>query len=173
MTSASMIDALNAAPVADAEAALLKCCGCARWAHDIAAARPFADRDALFARADAAWQDATEAEVREAIGHHPPIGADVDALRAKFAQTADWSSGEQAGIQGASEATLTALRDANVAYQARFGFIFLVCATGKTAAEMLALLQARIGNAPDIEWRIARGEQAKITHIRLDKLEFA
>lgn len=166
-----MIDGLNAAPAAVAEAMLLKCCGCARWARDVAAARPFADRDALFAAADAAWADATPAEVREAISHHPPIGADVDALRAKFAQTADWSSGEQAGVQGASEATLTALRDANVAYQARFGFIFLVCATGKTAAEMLALLQARIGNDPDDEWRIARGEQAKITRIRLDKLE--
>ncbi|MGK0362797.1 MAG: 2-oxo-4-hydroxy-4-carboxy-5-ureidoimidazoline decarboxylase [Bradymonadia bacterium] len=171
MISVAVIDALNAAQPAVVQAMLLKCCGCVRWTRDVTAARPFADRDGLFATADAAWRDASQAEVCEAIGHHPPIGADVDALRAKFAQTAEWSSGEQAGIEGASEATLTALRDANVAYHARFGFIFLVCATGKTAAEMLALLQARIGNDPADEWRIARGEQAKITRIRLDKLE--
>lgn len=166
-----MISHLNALPTAEAEAALLTCCGCERWASDVAAARPFSDREALNAAADKAWRAATEAEVREAIGHHPPIGADVEALRAKFAATADWSSGEQAGIQGASEATLTALRDANVAYRDRFGFIFLVCATGKTAAEMLDLLRARLPNDPADEWRVARAEQGKITRIRLEKLE--
>lgn len=161
---------LNALDVAEARAALLTCCGCVRWADDVAAERPYADLDALMAAADAAWADATEAEVREAISHHPQIGADVSKLRAKFASTADWSSGEQAGVQGASEETLLALRDANVAYADRFGYIFLVCATGKSAAEMLAMLRARLIHDPADEWRVARGEQGKITRIRLEKL---
>lgn len=162
--------AFNALDGSAAAAALISCCGCVRWAEEVAAQRPFASRDALIAMAEAAWRDSTPAEVREAISHHPAIGADVARLRAKFAATADWSAGEQAGVQGASEAVLEALRDANVAYADRFGYIFLVCATGKTAAEMLALLQARLGNDPADEWRIAHGEQAKITTIRLEKL---
>lgn len=162
--------AFNALDPAAAEAALMTCCGCARWARDVARGRPHATLDALIAAADAAWRDSTAAEVREAIAHHPEIGADVAKLRAKFAATATWSQGEQAGVQGASEAILLALRDANVAYKARFGYIFLVCATGKTAAEMLDLLTARLGNDPADEWRVARGEQGLITRIRLEKL---
>lgn len=165
-----MIAWLNALETPAAEAALRTCCGCERWAADVAAGRPYADAAALFAAADAAWQIATEAEVREAISHHPQIGADLDRLRAKFAATADWSAGEQAGIAQADEATLTALRDANLAYAERFGYIFLVCATGKSAAQMLALLRARLPNDPAEEWQIARAEQGKITRIRLEKL---
>lgn len=165
-----MITWFNGLSIQAAEAILLTCCGCRRWAGDVAAGRPYVDLESLNAASDNAWRAATQAEVREAISHHPQIGADMDRLREKFAATADWSAGEQAGIAQADDTTLTALRDANVAYADRFGYIFLVCATGKSAAQMLNLLQARLPNDPDEEWQIARTEQGKITRIRLEKL---
>jgi 2-oxo-4-hydroxy-4-carboxy-5-ureidoimidazoline decarboxylase len=108
--------------------------------------------------------------VIEALAHHPRIGADLDELRKKYASTADWASGEQAGAASASEATLRALQAGNIAYEARFGHLFVVCATGKSASEMLALLEARLHNDAQTELRIAAAEQAKITRIRLEKL---
>jgi 2-oxo-4-hydroxy-4-carboxy-5-ureidoimidazoline decarboxylase len=101
--------------------------------------------------------------------HHPRIG-DVSKLREKYKATATWSSQEQRGVQEASEEVLQGLADGNREYEARFGFIFLVCATGKSAGEMLALLRERMNNEPEAELRIAAGEQAKITRIRLEKL---
>jgi OHCU decarboxylase len=91
-------------------------------------------------------------------------------LRARFAPTADWSAGEQAGVQGADAATLEALAEGNRRYLERFGHIFIVCASGLSAAEMLARLQARAGHAPEVELRVAAGEQARITRLRLEKL---
>ena len=111
-----------------------------------------------------------EADIVEAFGHHPEIGASLDALRDKFASTAQWASSEQASVAAATEQTLLALRDGNVAYRERFGFIFIVCATGKSAAEMLSLLEARLGNARDRELSIAAAEQGKITALRLAKI---
>ena len=90
----------------------------------------------------------------EAFAHHPEIGSDIASLRERFASTAAWSSAEQAGVAGADDATLEALRDGNVRYREKFGYVFLVCATGKTAAEMLALLRARLAN--DAGHRAAR-----------------
>jgi 2-oxo-4-hydroxy-4-carboxy-5-ureidoimidazoline decarboxylase len=110
-----------------------------------------------------------EADWREAFTHHPRIG-DVSKLREKFASTATWSSQEQKGVSGASEETIQALAQGNRAYEEKFGFIFLVCATGKSAEEMLALLRERMPNDAAAELRIAAGEQAKITRIRLEKL---
>ena len=98
------------------------------------------------------------------------IGADLDALRKKFASTATWASGEQSGVASADEETLRALQQGNIDYEARYGFIFIVCATGKSAGEMLAILQSRLNNDPETELRIAAAEQAKITRIRLEKL---
>ena len=105
----------------------------------------------------------------EAFAAHPRIG-DLDALRKKFASTANWCAGEQAGVAAADEAVLTALADGNRAYEARFGYIFIVCATGKSAAEMLAILTARLANDPEVELKVATAEQAKITRLRLEKL---
>ena len=100
---------------------------------------------------------------------HPRIG-DVEGLRRKYTATRDLSEREQAGVSTANDAVLTALAEGNRRYEARFGFIFIVCATGRTADEMLALLQERLGNERAAELRIAAGEQAKITAIRLDAL---
>jgi 2-oxo-4-hydroxy-4-carboxy-5-ureidoimidazoline decarboxylase len=111
-----------------------------------------------------------KADMLEAFSHHPEIGSDIASLRQRFAATAAWSSAEQAGVAGADDATLEALRDGNVRYREKFGYVFLVCATGKTAAEMLALLRARLAHDPDTELQIAAAEQAKITRLRLEKL---
>jgi 2-oxo-4-hydroxy-4-carboxy-5-ureidoimidazoline decarboxylase len=161
---------LDAAGDDDALALLRRCCGAERWARAMAARRPFGDDAALLAAADEVWAAMDRADVLEAFTHHPRIGADMDALRAKFRATADWSAAEQAGAAGASDEVLRALGDGNLRYEAKFGHIFIVCATGKTAAEMLALLEARMPNDPEVELRVAAGEQAKITKIRLEKL---
>ena len=101
--------------------------------------------------------------------HHPKIGS-VAELEKKFASTAKWASGEQAAVKDANQAVLQALSAGNEAYEAKFGYIFIVCATGKSAEEMLNLLKQRLPNSPEIEIEIAKGEQMKITIIRLKKL---
>lgn len=162
---------INALAEADAADAFARCCGAGRWVAGMLDARPFASTDALLAAADAIWAELGRDDYLEAFTHHPRIGADLASLRARYAPTAAWSQIEQAGVEQADEKTLTALRDQNVAYEARFGHIFIVCAAGKSAREMLALLTARLPNDPDAELRIAAGEQAKITRLRL--LRFA
>lgn len=167
MSAAAILDA---ASLADARAALARCCGAARWVEGMLARRPFHGDDALHAAADTVWATMTRADILEAFSHHPAIGSDIAALRAKFASTAGWSEGEQSAIAQADEATLLRLRDANVEYHRRFGFIFIVCATGKTAQQMLALLEARLSNDVATELRVAADEQARITRLRLYKL---
>lgn len=164
------LELLNALESSDAETRLLRCCGSKRWARTMSARRPFVSETQLFGVADEIWWRLGDGNWREAFGHHPEIGADVEKLREKFAATASWSSGEQAGVTGASEATLEALARGNRNYKERFGHVFLVCATGKTADEMLGLLEERIDNPAPNELRIAAGEQAKITKLRLAKL---
>lgn len=161
---------LNGSSVSAASEALLRCCGSTRWVEAMLTARPFASVQALHSAADRHWARATRDDILEAFGHHPRIGADIEQLRKKFASTAQWSAGEQSSVAAADEAILVSLRDRNLAYEDRFGHIFIVCATGKTAAEMLHILQGRLDNAPDDELAIAAEEQRKITHLRLDKL---
>ncbi len=172
---ASVVDALNRAPREQATVALAACCGAKRWVEAMVDARPFSNGLSLLVAAERIWQSLGRDDVLEAFSHHPRIGGDLKALREKFAhveaQSKDWSEGEQSGVAEAAEETLMALRDGNVAYEKRFGHIFIVCASGKTAAEMLALLQARMHNDPDAELAIAAGEQAKITKLRLAKLD--
>ena len=160
---------LNDLPAAEARAELLRCCGSSRWVKAMLARRPIADAATLFAAADEVWWSLEPAEWREAFAHHPRIG-DRDSLRARFATTAQWAAGEQAGVDEAAEELLASLAEANQAYEERFGYIFIVCATGKSAEEMLALLLARLPHPPQEEIRIAAGEQARITRLRLEKL---
>jgi len=154
-----------------AREALTRCCGATRWVRGMLARLPFASHTAMYAAAVEIWAQLGPDDYREAFGHHPEIGSDLAELRKRFTKTASWSENEQRAVQGASDATLHALRDGNQAYRERFGFSFIVCATGKSAEEMLALLQARLKHAPDLELGIAAAEQAKITHLRLEKLE--
>jgi len=132
---------------------------------------PFASHTTMTAAAVEIWAQLGPDDYREAFSHHPEIGADLDELRKKFANTADWSRAEQSAALGASEATLKALSEGNRAYRERFGFSFIVCATGKSAEEMLAMLRTRLKHEPDLELDIAATEQAKITHLRLEKLD--
>ena len=163
------LDALNALPHEDARRELLRCCGSLTWAERVTLARPFTDRMAFTACAERVWWSLEPDDWREAFAHHPRIG-DLDSLRKRFASTADWARNEQAGAAAASEETLVALADGNRAYEERFGFRFIVCATGKSAGQMLALLRDRLGHGPEVELRAAAGEQMKITSLRLEKL---
>ncbi len=167
----SLLGWLNALPADEAASTFKRCCGSSKWANSMAACRPFASLEAIHAAADDQWADVGRDDVLEAFSHHPKIGSDINELRKKFAATATWSAGEQDAVSGAPEAVLLGLRDGNVAYEDRFGHIFIVCATGKSADEMLEILQKRLGNSPEVEFAIAKGEQAKITHLRLDKME--
>lgn len=163
------LDRINAASPAESEAALFRCCGCAGWATAVTAARPFASTEALFDVAAKSWAKASRADILEAFSHHPRIG-DRESLRTRFPGTHAWSSAEQGAIEGAAESVLDELVQANDDYEARFGHIFIVCASGRTAPEMLALLRARLANDPDTELKIAAAEQMKITRLRLEKL---
>ncbi|MGC4088986.1 MAG: 2-oxo-4-hydroxy-4-carboxy-5-ureidoimidazoline decarboxylase [Polyangiaceae bacterium] len=164
------LERLNTLPAVEAAPMLERCCGARRWVEGMLAARPFASRQALYAHAEQVWAGLAAADFLEAFAHHPEIGANLDDLRRKFQATATWSESEQSGTAGASEAVLQALRSQNQAYRARFGYSFIVCATGKSASEMLALLQERLPNPPDTELAVAAAEQAKITRLRLEKL---
>ncbi|AHJ98249.1 2-oxo-4-hydroxy-4-carboxy-5-ureidoimidazoline decarboxylase [Hymenobacter swuensis] len=148
---------------------LRRCCGSSAWVEGLSQQFPFADTATLYQAATRTWNHLSEADWREAFAHHPKIG-DVGALREKFASTSTWAEGEQGAVRLASEDTLQALAAGNAAYEQRFGYIFIVCATGKSAAEMLALLQARLPNPPEQEIGVAAAEQDKITRIRLEKL---
>lgn len=163
------VGALNAMSPEEARAALLRCCGSQRWADAMTARRPFRSADDAFAVADELATGLHRKDWLEAFATHPRIG-DIDNLRRKFAETADWSAGEQADVAGATDDVLRDLAAGNADYEARFGHIFIVCATGKTATEMLALLRARLSNDPATELRLAAAEQAKITRLRLEKL---
>ncbi|PJJ54882.1 2-oxo-4-hydroxy-4-carboxy-5-ureidoimidazoline decarboxylase [Hymenobacter chitinivorans] len=160
---------LNSLPAPTRAEALAKCCGATAWVAQLNAAFPVADAAALFAQAHDIWYRLSEADWREAFTHHPKIG-DVNSLKEKFASTSQWAEGEQGAVKQASQDTLEALAAGNETYERKFGYIFIVCATGKSADEMLALLQARLPNPPEAEIHIAMAEQDKITRIRLEKL---
>lgn len=162
---------LNQLDSAEAEQALTACCSARAWVTQMLERRPFASRDAVFAAAADVWASLGREDYLEAFAAHPKIGESLATLRERFAKTAHWSGAEQAGVAGSRDAVLEELRQLNIAYQERFDYIFIVCATGKSAEEMLALLAARLHNAPDQELHVAAAEQAKITRLRLEKLE--
>lgn len=155
------LDRLNALPREDAEAQLLACCGSRQWARRLAAERPFASADDLADAADRIWRSLPAEDWLEAFAAHPRIGRSSSNA---------WVRREQAGTESASPETLANLADVNREYEERFGHIFIVCATGKSAAEMLALAESRLHNDPRTERAIAAEEQRKIMRLRLAKL---
>jgi OHCU decarboxylase len=164
----SALDRLNALPAEEAESDFLRCCGSPEWARRMAAARPFADAEALVHAADDIWRALPADEWLAAFRAHPRIGErKADAPRQG---TDTWSRQEQSGMAAAADDTRAALAEANRAYEERFGWIFLVNATGKTPDEMLALARGRLSNPPDDELLVAAEEQRRITRIRLEKL---
>jgi allantoicase len=154
----------------EAEAELLACCGARAWAAGMAARRPFGSLAAVLAAADEVWRGLAPSDWLEAFKAHPRIGEKKAERPTDDARAQGWAAGEQGGVAVAAAETLHALAEGNRAYDERFGHIFIVCATGKSADEMLALLRARVGNEPATELAIAAEEQRKITRIRLEKL---
>ena len=142
-------------------ARLLHACGSTRWV-ELMTECELPDRAAVHAAADRAFAQLDDSDIHEAMSHHPRIG-DLKAASASDAR-------EQAGAAAADEEMKAALADGNRAYEARFGHIYLVCATDKSGREMLDLLHERLANDPATELRVAAAEQLKITHLRLDRL---
>ena len=130
---------------------------------------PADNMESMLEEAEEIWYECSEDDWKEAFAHHPKIG-NVESLTKKFASTAEWASGEQSGVDAGSKETIEALAEGNRLYEEKFAYIFIVCATGKSAAEMLELLQGRLQNKPGVEIKIAAAEQNKITKLRLEKL---
>lgn len=163
------LETLNNANTAQASHSFMQCCTSTAWVNAMVTARPFADGVTLKMQADSIWKTMTEADYIEAFEGHPQIG-NVETLHAKYANTKALASGEQRSVNEASEQVLLDLAKGNADYLNQFGFIFIVCATGKSAAQMLALLQARLPNDKATELNNAAEEQRKIFHLRLEKL---
>ena len=163
------LDRLNALPDAEAVATFAQCCAARSWATAMAAQRPYRNPDTLYESADRVWRDLGPDAWREAFAGHPRIGEKKSAA-AQTPTEARWSSQEQAAAQHADAAVSAELASAQRAYEERFGHIFLICATGLSAAEMLAALRLRMRNDPQAELRVAAEEQRKITRLRLEKL---
>lgn len=163
------IEQFNQLTLKEAIDVLTQCCGSTRWATEMESSRPFKNKTEMFVKATQVWNQLSESEWKEAFAHHPKIG-DVESLKKKFASTRAWAEQEQKGSAEASVSVLQALALGNQTYENRFGYIFIVCATGKTAEEMLSILELRLSNEPEMEIKVAAEEQAKITQIRLEKL---
>jgi len=160
---------LNSLPPQRLKDELMRCCGSSLWVNKMLPFFPADDLVELLEDAEEQWYNCSEDDWKEAFAHHPKIG-DVDSLQKKFATTAVWASGEQRGVGAASTATIEELAKYNVNYEKKFGYIFIVCATGKSAEEMLQLLKERLQHDPASEIEIAADEQNKITKLRLEKL---
>ena len=159
--------AFNQADEAAALEAMLACCGSKRWARAMAALRPFAGVEELSKAADRIWSAMEEADWLEAFACHPRIGERKAAHAGS--QSAAWSGREQSSTETAAERVLAELAAGNILYEQRFGFTYIVCATGKSAEEMLAILNRRLAGDRASELREAAGQQRQITQIRLGK----
>lgn len=148
---------------------LRQCCVSEAWIQGMLKERPFSHESTLFEAASRIWNQLDHADYLQAFEGHPKIG-DISSLRAKYADTKALATNEQSSVNHANEATLRALAEGNQQYETRFGYIFIVCATGKSAEEMLSMLSQRLLNDPETEIRLAAAEQDKITRIRLRKL---
>lgn len=154
------LDELNALPVQAAERELLACCGSTRWASAMATRRPFPDAAAVYRAAEEVWTSLEGADWLEAFARHPRIGE----------RSTGWAQGEQSATRDASPETLNRLAQLNHEYERKFGHVFLISATGKSAHEMLDTLRHRMSSNPASELRVAAAEQGKITRLRLEKL---
>lgn len=163
------LDELNALDPKDLREKLYKCCGSTVWAEYMAMMSPFVSKDHLMNMAERCWHKCSSDEWLEAFRQHPRLG-DIESLKEKFQSTAELALEEQAGAASASDEILKELAEANAAYEKKFGFIYILNATGKTAKVMLSILRIRLNNDEETEKIMAMVEQNKITHNRLEKL---
>lgn len=158
----------NRLSVADAENEISACCGSRAWARGVANRRPILGEAALLAASDETWRGLSEADWMEAFRSHPRIG-ESRAERSTGGQSASWSALEQSGVASDEDTVKAALADGNREYEKRFGHIFIVCATGKSASEILGILRRRLQNDAPTELREAAEQQRQITQIRLKR----
>jgi 2-oxo-4-hydroxy-4-carboxy-5-ureidoimidazoline decarboxylase len=170
MIDQQVVDAFGQLTNRELSRVLARCCSSAAWVDRVVAQRPYADGIDLHVAADRAFNALGESDWMEAFAGHPRIG-DIDQLRIKFGGDKPWSRAEQSQIARSDERTLASLVQQNAIYERKFGFIFIVCATGKSAEQMRDLLNTRLGNDRQTEIRNASAEQRKITHLRIDKLQ--
>lgn len=163
------LDRLNSLAANEAEAEFGKCCGSTNWARRMAAECPFANSNQLVTIADRIWWSLEPDDWLEAFASHPKIGENK-AARATAAEVQNWAAQEQSDAQNAAEETVRSLAKLNREYEDKFGYIYIVCATGKSSEEMLAILRERLPNDAETELRIAAREQSRITKLRLGKL---
>lgn len=161
---------LDGLPRNDALRELSSCCASARWTRLVADTRPFGAWPALLDAATAALASLTWDDVLEALSAHPMIGQRTESGSDGDSREAAWSRGEQSGMDGASAEIAARLRELNIAYQEKFGHVFLICASGLPAEVMLRALEHRLRNDEAAEQRATRGELAEITRLRLEKL---
>ena len=148
---------------------LLQCCGSKRWVAQMASSRPSPTLEKLLATANDVWWSLERSDWLEAFRSHPKIGEKKAADKVS-AQSQQWSGQEQSGVANASQETASTLAALNHDYEQKFGFIFIICATGKTPDEMLSARRERLQHDPESELPIAATEQSKITELRLKKL---
>jgi len=158
----------NQLPLADAVGEIIPCCGSTSWAQSLAGSRPIASESALLAASDDVWHGLSPADWLEAFNAHPRIG-ESSAQASAGRQSQSWSRQEQGRVATADDTVKTELAEANRAYEQRFGHIFIVCAAGKSAFEILAILRLRMQNDGNTELREAAEEQRRITQLRLKK----
>jgi 2-oxo-4-hydroxy-4-carboxy-5-ureidoimidazoline decarboxylase len=163
------VDELNAAGPAEARNVLEACCASSRWIEGMIARRPFDSVASVLAAADEVWSRTEAEDWLEAFSYHPRIGERI-AAAPQGELAAGWSAGEQSLAGTSAQAVQDDLAEMNCRYEERFGYIYIVCATGKSAEELLAMARVRLLNDPDKEIHIAAGEQHKITRLRLRKL---
>jgi allantoicase len=164
----AMIRLLDTMHEHEVRAALTDCCGAPRWIDSMIAARPFVRPEGLLTASDVAFKGLSREDWLEALRHHPRIG-ERSAQRTQSDQAARWSAGEQAGV-GADQSSLSQLSDLNRQYEARFGFVFLICASGRSGDDIATALEQRLRNDPATELDAAAAEHRKITALRLEKL---
>src|SRR5689334_15868653 len=160
---------LNSLTDEDATKELLQCCGSKRWASTTATGRPYDTLEILLATSDDIWWSLDRNDWLEAFRSHPKIGEQKAAGKVS-SQSQQWSGQEQSGVNEASHETASTLAALNEAYEQKFGYIFIICATGKTSDEILAALRQRLEHDAETELPIAATEQSQITELRLKKL---
>jgi 2-oxo-4-hydroxy-4-carboxy-5-ureidoimidazoline decarboxylase len=160
---------LNTLPKQQLKEELRKCCGSSAWVNKMLPFFPVDDLVELLEDAEEQWYKCSEQDWKEAFSHHPKIG-DIESLKKNFGSTEIWAKDEQSGVNTASQKTIEALAAGNAEYEKKFGYIFIVCASGKSAEEMLAILQSRLNNSPEEEIQVAADEQNMITKLRIEKL---
>jgi 2-oxo-4-hydroxy-4-carboxy-5-ureidoimidazoline decarboxylase len=166
--SSKVLDRWNSLDPATAAQEALPCCGSRAWAAALASCRPIADEASLIKASTSVWLALSEEAWREAFDSHPRIGQSYAPSHATE-ESLRWSAQEQRAAISSNETARRALEEANLRYEHKFGRIFIVCATGKTSAEILAILEARMENDAATELREAAEQQGQITQLRLHR----